>query len=304
MWEFGFQEDNNLIRTYTAGPGIDNWLSFTGHITTNTYYYITDHVGTVHAVTDSSGAVIESYRYSPYGKVLDVFDENGNTISQSAIGNRILFQGREYDWDTGFYYFRARWYDPDTGRWLSKDPIGINGGLNQYVFCGNNPIMFIDPLGLWQITLGFGYGYAGRITFGHNSNRWNIGFGFGYGIGATVSGTSQNIEPGYASQGVALNIGIEASGQAKVFGLVDVSGGLRVFSEADGCDNIETRGGVFGSVRIPGTIVNVGGTVDVVSRGNLEYGTAEYIIGDVQPKPVETGLGGMAFVGVTGGVNW
>jgi RHS repeat-associated protein len=141
-------EDNNLLRTYTAGSGIDNWLSFTDHQTSNTYYYITDHVGTVHAVTDSSGTVVESYRYSPYGKVLDVFDENGNTITESAIGNRILFQGREYDYDTGFYYFRARWYDPDTGRWLSKDPIGINGGLNQYVFCGNNPVMFVDPLGL------------------------------------------------------------------------------------------------------------------------------------------------------------
>ncbi len=143
-------EDNNLIRTYTAGPGIDNWLSFTDHQTSNTYYYITDHLGNVHAVTDDSGNVVESYRYSPYGKVLAIFDENGNTISKTQIGNRILFQGREYDWDTGFYYFRARWYDPDTGRWLSKDPIGINGGLNQYVFCGNNPVMFRDPLGLCE----------------------------------------------------------------------------------------------------------------------------------------------------------
>jgi len=132
-------EDNNLLRTYAD------------HTTSNTYYYIIDHVGTVHAVTDSSGAVVESYRYSPYGKVLEIFDKNGNNISTSAIGNRILFQGREYDWDTGFYYFRARWYDPDTGRWFSKDPTGINGGFNQYyVFCGNNPVMLRDPLGLCE----------------------------------------------------------------------------------------------------------------------------------------------------------
>lgn len=45
-------------------------------------------------------------------------------------------------------YFRARWYDPITGRWLSKDPIGISGGLNQYVFVENCPIMYRDPLGL------------------------------------------------------------------------------------------------------------------------------------------------------------
>ena len=55
---------------------------------------------------------------------------------------------REYSWKTGLYYFRARWYDPVTGRFLSKDPIGISGGLNQYVFCGNNPLNFTDPLGL------------------------------------------------------------------------------------------------------------------------------------------------------------
>ena len=41
-----------------------------------------------------------------------------------------------------------RWYEPITGRWLSNDPIGISGGLNQYVFCGNNPINFVDPSGL------------------------------------------------------------------------------------------------------------------------------------------------------------
>jgi uncharacterized protein RhaS with RHS repeats len=46
------------------------------------------------------------------------------------------------------YYFRARWYDPETGRWLSKDPIGIRGGLNQYVSFGNNPVNFVDPFGL------------------------------------------------------------------------------------------------------------------------------------------------------------
>ncbi len=170
----------NVLSTYTAGLGVDNWLSFTDHQTSNTYYYITDHLGTVHAVTDSSGTVVESYRYSPYGKVLAIFDENGNTILKTKIGNRILFQGREYDWDTGFYYLRARWYDPDTCRWLSKDPIGINGGLNQYVFCGNNPVMFVDPLGLceddgwmpdWLSDAGWNASHAAR---GLLMSPWNM----------------------------------------------------------------------------------------------------------------------------------
>ena len=78
-----------------------------------------------------------------------VYDQSGARINQSAIGNRYLFQCREYSYSTGLYNFRARYYDPETGRWLSKDPIGISGGLNQYVFCGNNPVNYVDPWGLW-----------------------------------------------------------------------------------------------------------------------------------------------------------
>ena len=68
-------------------------------------------------------------------------------IPESAYGNRFLFQGREYDYDTALYYFRARWYEPETGRWLSPDHIELYGGLNLYAFCGNDPVNFVDPEG-------------------------------------------------------------------------------------------------------------------------------------------------------------
>jgi RHS repeat-associated protein len=76
-------------------------------------------------------------------------------VAGSALGNRYLFQGREFSWASGLCYFRARWYDPVSGRWLSPDPIGIAGGLNQYAFCGNDPVNATDPSGLvlyeaWQ----------------------------------------------------------------------------------------------------------------------------------------------------------
>lgn len=131
--------------------------------------------------------------------MLAIFDENDNILSESAIGNRILFQGREYDWDTGFYYFRARWYDPDTGRWLSKDPIGISGGLNQYVFCGNNPVNRIDPSGLdWlDNTANFSAGFGDTISFGatRKIRQWmdtddGVSSGSGWykgGIGAGIT---------------------------------------------------------------------------------------------------------------------
>ncbi|MDZ4197926.1 MAG: RHS repeat-associated core domain-containing protein [Kiritimatiellia bacterium] len=151
-------DSGNLLRSYVWGPGIDNLLSMTVHpISTNstasTFNALTDHLGTVHAFVDENGDTVEFYKYDAWGNILGVYDSNGDPLTSdlglptSALGNRFLFQGREYSFSTGLYNFRARWYDPLTGRWLSNDPIGIGGGLNQYVAFGNNPVMFVDPWG-------------------------------------------------------------------------------------------------------------------------------------------------------------
>jgi RHS repeat-associated protein len=141
-----------MIRTYLYGPGIDELIAMTVYTGTvaQTYYAIRDHQNTVWAWVDAKGAVVESYDFDAWGRVLEVFDAFGAPLNSehSRIGNRYLWQGREYSWKTGLYFFRARWYDPVTGRWLSNDPIGISGGLNQYVFCGNDPVNNRDPFGL------------------------------------------------------------------------------------------------------------------------------------------------------------
>jgi RHS repeat-associated protein len=140
-----------VLRVYGHGAGIDHLLTMTVYTSgmAKTYYYLTDQLGSVHALADEVGNVVESYRFDAWGKVTGIYDPNGNHLSESAYGNRFLWQGREYSYRTELYYFRARWYDPVMGRWLSNDPIGISGGLNQYVFCGNNPVNFVDPYGLW-----------------------------------------------------------------------------------------------------------------------------------------------------------
>ena len=148
----------NLNKSYVYGPGIDNPISMTVYgTTTNTYYYLKDHLNSVLALTDGNGAVVETYRYDAWGRVLGVYNANGSQIDESAVGNRILWQGREYSWKTGLYYFRARWYEPVTGRWLSNDPIGISGGLNQYQAFKSNPVNFRDPSGLCTETFGHAY---------------------------------------------------------------------------------------------------------------------------------------------------
>ena len=138
-----------VLRAYTYGPGIDNLLAMTTYSDTETnhYYYLTDHLGSVLAIADEDGEIVERYHYDAWGRVT-ITDAAGLPLAESALGNRFGFQGREQSWATGLTYFRSRYYDSVTGRWLSKDRIGIAGGLNQYVAFGNNPVNFLDPFGL------------------------------------------------------------------------------------------------------------------------------------------------------------
>ena len=183
----------NLLRRYAYGPGVDDILSMTdfGGGVTNTYYYIKDLQNTVLAIRNAAGGLVETYDYDAWGNVLAVRDGSGNPLAQSAIGNRYLFQGREYSWTTGLYNFRARWYDPETGRWLSNDPIGISGGLNQYVFCENNPVIIVDPLGsdfyFIDTPRGSFIGHAAALI-----GNADTGYDY-YSFGAKSSGSRQKL---------------------------------------------------------------------------------------------------------------
>ena len=123
------------IADYLNGPGIDNKLRQT--ISGTAAYFITDHLGSTRALADTSGNVAASLNY----------DSFGNLTSGSA-STRYTYTGREFDADAGLIYYRARWYDPAQGRFVSEDPIGLKGGLNFYGFVENNPVNSLDPLGL------------------------------------------------------------------------------------------------------------------------------------------------------------
>jgi len=99
----------------------------------------------------STGAVVESYEYEDYGTLLD-----GVTLAGlpggSAIGNPFLFSGRRWDEAVQLYEYRNRYLDPESGRFISRDPIGVWGDAgnhgNAYTYCGSNPWSFTDPMGL------------------------------------------------------------------------------------------------------------------------------------------------------------
>jgi RHS repeat-associated protein len=93
----------------------------------------------VTALTDHTGEQVETTEYGPFGEMTGVSGSSPNSLK---------YTGRLYDEITGHYYYRARHYDPETGRFISEDPLGFEAGINFYAYVLNNPINFNDPDGL------------------------------------------------------------------------------------------------------------------------------------------------------------
>lgn len=135
--------------------GVDEVFSRT-EASGSTFNHLVDALGSTQALTDSSGALTTQYTYEPYGQT---------SSSGSANANSQQYTGREND-GTGLYYYRARYYSPGFGRFISGDPIGLAGGVNTYAYVTGNPISNTDPQGTFLVGLvGTGVGaVVGAVT--------------------------------------------------------------------------------------------------------------------------------------------
>ena len=143
-WRLSVSNGSDRVVVRSAGEGIDNLLAV--KIGGNVYYPLTDIQGTVWGYADSQNNVVARWTYDAWGNVLS---EEVSVSEITAV--RYRFQGRGLSHATGLINFRMRWYDAVTGRWLSKDPIGLSGGLNLYAFCKSNPIKNTDPAGMFEL---------------------------------------------------------------------------------------------------------------------------------------------------------
>ncbi len=110
-------------------------------------YFLHDHLGSTVGVMDESGEMIQEYSYGVFGDV-HVKSGSGGFASGSSLITSRLFTGREYDAETGLYYYRARTYDAALGRFLQRDPIGTDDQVNMYTYVRNNPMKWVDPSGM------------------------------------------------------------------------------------------------------------------------------------------------------------
>jgi RHS repeat-associated protein len=128
----------------------------------NRFFYHTNILFSPHILTDEDGIQVESVRYDIYGQPFlgtGVVDSqqlsNVNPAAESEIGNPYLFTGQRYDIETGLYQYRYRYFDPELGRFVSRDPIGVWGDFtnlgNPFAYVGNNPLVHVDPFGLQSV---------------------------------------------------------------------------------------------------------------------------------------------------------
>ncbi|MBI2519018.1 MAG: RHS repeat-associated core domain-containing protein [Bdellovibrio sp.] len=115
------------------------------------FTYTKDHLGSVKDLTDANAELKQRYGYSAYGSTK--LEKDDSHSSNKFIENPYAYTAREWEQETGCYYYRARWYCPMMEKFISEDPIGFySGDFSKYRYTGNSPFIRNDPFGLQSMS--------------------------------------------------------------------------------------------------------------------------------------------------------
>jgi RHS repeat-associated protein len=133
--------DNSVLREYLWGKNLGGGIGGLLQLSQDgsDYAYLYDGKGNVTSLLDSSGAIVASYRYDTFGKVV---------ATSGSLNQPFQFSTKRFDSDTGLNYYGYRFYNPSIERWMNRDPLGEAGGINLYGFVGGDPVNWVDPWGL------------------------------------------------------------------------------------------------------------------------------------------------------------
>ena len=235
------------------------------------YFYRRDCQGNIIALIDSSGNVVVEYKYDAWGNhEAEVASEEYVTLANL---NPFRYRGYYYDSETGLYFLQTRYYDPEVGRFISRDSIEYADpeticGLNLYAYCGNNPVMNVDPSGEFFLTFLLccliGGTVAGAIVGGASAalNGENIWDGIWKGaLTGLMLGTSV----------VLIGAGLTAPLAGTIWASIAIGAGVGSAFALGVNINSQLQNGGFGSFNI-GEMFRAWGTGAVI--GGLAGGTS------------------------------
>jgi len=231
------------------------------------YLVHTDHLNQPRKLTDAAKTVVWDMRHGPFGE--------GASVTGSLAQN-LRFPGQYADSESALSYNWRRTYDPGLGRYLQSDPIGLAGGINTYAYVNGNPLIYIDPLGLWSFSLDAYSGWGGGMSFGYDTETCQpfvtgrVGAGLGGGIGFNpTAGRPGNKSAGGSGSGFTFgqfvqgNVGVGVAGR-----------GIGIGAEADVGRDYGSKKGYAGPDSSPQFGYSSGGKTGASAgiSGGFEFG--------------------------------